>query len=88
MEDKFTMNLVWHNCKTYPPKEEYNSCLYVSNGNRITKAKYHHEYGWLDRESGIIIQDRYLHKYWWADIAQTIKTSQEFIEIKGETNND
>ncbi len=82
MKDKFTMNLVWHNCKTYPPKEEYNDNLYVSNGIWITKAKYHHEYGWLDRESGIRIQDRYLHEYWWADIKQTIDTSKEFKAIR------
>ena len=85
MKDKFTMSLVWHNCKTYPPKETFNNCLYVTDGIYITQAKYHREYGWIDKENGLRIQDESLHKYWWADLRQTIQTSQEFKEIM-ETN--
>lgn len=80
MNNKFTMELVWHNCKTYPPKEEYNDCLCMSNGNYITKVKYHRKYGWLDKESGIVIQDGDLYKYWWADIKQTVQGEPRFKE--------
>ena len=63
MKDKFTIGLVWHNCKTYPPKERYNDCLYVTDGNRIMQMEYHSEYGWIDTTSKLCISERYLHLY-------------------------
>ena len=30
--DKFKMELTWHNCKTCPPEECFNSYLLVTDG--------------------------------------------------------
>lgn len=30
---KMKMELVWHNCETCRPEEEYNACLYLTNGD-------------------------------------------------------
>lgn len=33
--DKFTMELVWHNCLTQHPKEFENNALIVTDGNNV-----------------------------------------------------
>ena len=77
MKNKFTMELVWHNCKTYPPKEEFNSSLIVTNGDSVLgmvwfSNKYHASgYGF--------IQD--LENWWWADIKQTVRGESRFKEL-------
>lgn len=82
MKDKFTMSLVWHNCKTCPPNEEYNSCLYVTKGGYIFKAVYYGPDAWINKENNCHLPYDELHKYWWADIIRTVATSQEFIDAR------
>ena len=43
--DKFKMELTWHNCKTYPPKEIYNPWLIYTDGNNIDSFAYYKKYG-------------------------------------------
>lgn len=78
--NKFTMELVWHNCKIYPPTEQFNSHLLVTDGVTI------HEMMW-DKTAfgdggflkvGLEIKGDDLHKYWWADINQTIQGEHRF----------
>ena len=78
MKDKFKIGLVWHNCHSCPPKEEYNGSLIVTNGIDVFKASYCKGLGFpvLDNTPDT------LSKYWWADIVQTIRTSDEFKQIK------
>ena len=72
--DKFKMELTWHNCKTYPPKEVYNPCLVITNGHSVDYCSYHKRYGFP-------VVDDVLHEYWWADISRTVRESKEFEEI-------
>lgn len=79
MNNKFTMELVWHNCKTYPPKEPYNPRLLVTDGTTI------HEMIWDEAFEGFLkigleIRDDDLNKYWWADIRQTVQGEPKFKE--------
>lgn len=78
MKNKFKMELTWHNCLTYPPKEYWNDNLYVTDGTCVHSVEYHKERGWWSRELGDYIPFNILHKYWWADIEQTVITSNEF----------
>lgn len=71
--DKFKMELTWHNCKTYPPKEKYNPWLVYTNG-------YHTDFCVYDKRYGFPIDEDDLHEYWWADIAQTVRGASEFKE--------
>ena len=78
MKDKFTIELTWHNCFTYPPKESWNNNLYISDGQYVSHATYDSHYGWFDRSAGDYIPFESLHEYYWADIEQTVQTSQAF----------
>lgn len=82
MKDKFTMSLVWHNCKTHPPKEKWNNNLYASDGQYVFEAEYDWQYGWFDKNAGDYIPFGELHEYWWADLEQTVQTSKEFAEVR------
>ena len=62
---KFKMQLVWHNCETCPPEEDYNECLIYTNGANI----YHCEYF---KEAGFPIKSEFLHDFWWADLHTTV----------------
>ena len=73
--DKFKIDLTWHNCKTCPPNEDYNSCLVITNGYNIDYCSYHKRYGFP-------IADDELHEYWWADIYRTVRESKEFKELR------
>ena len=75
--NKFKIELTWHNCKTYPPKETYNPFLIITNGSKTTCCSYHKNYGFP-------VEDEELHKYWWADISRTVSESNEFKEIYNE----
>ena len=81
MKDKFSISLVWHNCKTYPPEEEYNGNLYVTDGKWVFEAIYYTPDGWFDRVNDEQVPLTDLHNYWWADIEQTVQTSKEFAEV-------
>ena len=79
MNNKFTMELVWHNCKTCPPKESYNPRLLVTDGAII------HEMIWDEAFEGFLkigleIRGDDLNKYWWADIRQTVQGEPRFKE--------
>lgn len=81
---KFVMNLVWHNCKTYPPSEDYNPALIITDGNDVFGVKWHKEEGFYvsyDDEDRYLVPDAYEH-WWWADIEQTIRGCSEFTEVK------
>lgn len=70
------MELTWHNCKTYQPKEAANNCLIVTNGDRIYEAAWY-------APDGFMIYDKYddwwyglyeeLDGWWWADLKQTVQ---------------
>lgn len=73
--DKFKMELTWHNCKTRPPKEDYNPWLIYTNGYNIFDCAY-------CKEDGFQIKDDRLHEFWWADLLQTIHGTKEFKEVQ------
>jgi hypothetical protein len=74
MTNKFTMNLVWHNCKTHPPKEAFNDNLIMSNGVNVFDMVWsnNHYYAY---ESGYDLEN-----WWWADIKQTVRGELRFRE--------
>lgn len=72
MKDKFTKEVVWHNCATYPPSEVFNSHLFVAGGAEVFTVIYDRDLGWYHRGAGDFIPDQYLDKYWWADLDQTM----------------
>ena len=86
MKDKFIMNLVWHNCKTYPPQELYNTFLLATNGGDVHITRWHRAEGYeiVTADGYEYIKYNELEEWYWADIRQTVQTSQEFIKIKGE----
>lgn len=69
--DKFKMELTWHNCKTCPPKESFNSWLIITNGRNTDSFVYHDKYGFP-------VSDDKLHTYWWADLARTVRETKGF----------
>lgn len=75
--DKFKIELTWHNCKTYPPKEAFNPSLIYTNGYHIDSIAYYKNYGFP-------ISDDELHQYWWADIRRTVRESNKFQEANNE----
>lgn len=77
--DKFKMELTWHNCKTYPPKEIYNPWLIYTDGNNIDSFAYYKKYGFP-------VTDDELHKYWWADISRTVRESIKFEEFTNDNS--
>ena len=72
--DKFKMELTWHNCKTHPPKEAYNTWLIYTNGRDVSYFTY-------DRRYGFPVSDSMLHEFWWADLSRTVRESPEFMEV-------
>ncbi len=83
MKDKFAINLIWHNCKTYPPDEKWNDNLYITDGEYVFDAEYDWQRGWYNKYAGDYIPFGELSDWWWADIEQTVQTSKEFYEIRG-----
>lgn len=80
MHDKFKIELVWHNCKTYQPKEFENNNLIVIDGNNVYGMSWHRAEGyWIADESGLI-QLSDLENWWWADIEQTVQGEVKFRE--------
>lgn len=78
--NKFKMQLTWHNCLTYPPEEDHNDYLYITDGNRIYDVVYDVTFGWYNLLAHNYIKHEDLHKYWWADFNQTIQKTPEFKE--------
>ena len=77
MKDKFTTELVWHNCLTHPPREDFNANLCATNGRTAFGVKYD-KGEWYDREFDVIIPQYMLEDFWWADIVQTINGVADF----------
>lgn len=70
---KIKMELVWHNCKTCPPSEAYNECLYLWNGERVVQAEWYHD-AWHYEDGlcdDIMIASEDAEHMWWADLHQT-----------------
>lgn len=80
MKNKFKIELTWHNCLTYPPKEYWNKNLYISDGTYVSGVEYDKQYGWFDQSMGDYIPYQELYKYWWADLNQTVINCSEFKE--------
>lgn len=78
---KFTMELVWHNCETYPPEEAMNDSLVMTNGVDVFRAFWYRPNGFMidinnnDNWHGIY-EDQ--DKWWWADIRQTVRGEPKF----------
>ena len=69
--NKMKMELVWHNCKTCPPEEVQNECLFVTNGDGVFEVEWDNGY-WIDHSGRRLrnIEERG-EEFWWADIDQT-----------------
>lgn len=78
MCNKFTMELVWHNCKTCPPEEDHNFCLVLSDGEGFWIVEYYAQYGWFEKSCGLQFNKEDLSRLYWADLSQTIKKTNEF----------
>ena len=70
---KIQMRLIWHNCKTCPPDEMYNECLYVWTGERVVQAEwFHNAWHYKDELCDIItIKSEDAKHMWWADLHYT-----------------
>ena len=82
MENKFKMELVWHNCETYPPKEFKNDHLIVTDGVNVFGMSWHRAEGYFIAEENEIkpLSLSELNKWWWADIEQTVQGAAKFRE--------
>lgn len=76
MVNKFKMELVWHNCATYLPKEATNDNLIATNGEDVYEAFWYAPDGFMIRSKSL---DKWLglyddlDKWWWADLHQTVQ---------------
>ena len=78
---KFTMELVWHNCKTHPPKELCNDDLIGTNGHYVFNMSWFKDKGFFIEVNGgndHKIQEVFLGDWWWADIQQTAQNEPRF----------
>lgn len=82
--DKFTMDLVWHDCNTNPPKENMNPCLIVTDGSSLWSAFYKDGRFTL---TPLRINSEHAprEKKWWADPYQTIGGCERFKEEQRES---
>ena len=80
MINKFTMELVWHSCDSYPPKEDYNACLYVTDGYVVFPMRWKRDTDWQRFDNGAWYIEPGINakEYWWADITQTVQGVLEF----------
>lgn len=78
---KFKMELVWHNCDNCLPEEDYNPCLYVTDGHTIMPMRWKRDSNWqrFENDGWYIEQGINSNGYWWADIQQTIRGTKDFI---------
>lgn len=78
--DKLLMELVWHNCKTCPPEELFNKCLFITNGTNFMQARWDRDVGYIGDNCMIEPIKDNAEQWWWADIVQT--TTKFFRELK------
>lgn len=72
---KHTMELVWHSCTSYLPKEDYNPGLYVTDGKEVFPVIWRRDKdGWQRFSAGKWYIEPGVNSdgYWWADLVQTI----------------
>lgn len=79
--NKFTMELVWHNCETNKPKEIENDFLIMTDGVDVYEAYWYAtngfmilnrtEHWWYKINEG-------LNEWYWADIEQTVRGDLRF----------
>lgn len=79
MNNKFTMELVWHNWETCPPEEDHNFCLVLSDGEGFWIVEYYAQYGWFCDDGTPITKEEFKTLYW-ADLSQTISKCNKFKE--------
>ena len=86
MDNKFTMELVFHNCDTNQPKEFENNSLIITDSKNVYPLFWHRAEGYMVvTENGIIdIKLSELSNWWWTDIEQTVQGDMRF---KKEENN-
>lgn len=82
MKDKFKINLVWHNCKTCPPEEDWNDQLVITDGVHTTVTQYEKPDIWYDFADECFIPEPDLSEYWWADVRQTMASSIELMDAR------
>lgn len=82
MHNKFTMEIVWHNCLTNPPKEFSNRHLIVTDGSNVFRMVWNKVEGYfilgLKKIDNKKIDN--LKDWWWADIEQTVQGEVKFRE--------
>ena len=80
MNNKFTMEIVWHNCKTNPPKEFENNALIATDGVNVYDMSWHKVDGYFISVDGFVlpINNSCLEYWWWADVEQTVHNEQRF----------
>lgn len=80
MDNKFTMGLVWHNCETYPPKENYNDNLIATDGVVVLDMVWRKETGYFVGRNGWsqVLEPSELKTWWWADLQQTVRNFQRW----------
>lgn len=80
---KFTMELVWHNCLEYPPKETTNDSLIMTDGSDVFEASWYKPDGFMirtkDEWRGVYVNQE---NWWWADVRQTVQGDRRFNEYK------
>lgn len=80
MSNKFKMELTWHSCTDCLPEEDYNPCLYVTDGSEVFPTTWKRDYGW----PRFVVGGCYIEpgvnsdKYWWADLEQTVRSEERF----------
>ena len=80
MYDRFTMELVWHNCLTNPPKEFSNNNLIVTDGSNVFGMSWHRAEGYYIEDGLSLRRLGDLKHWWWADIEQTVQGESKFGE--------
>ena len=78
--NKFKMELTWHSCTTCLPEEDYNPCLYVTDGNSVFGTTWKRDPNWQRFEHGKWYIEPGINSdgYWWADIEDTVRKTKQF----------
>ena len=80
---KFVMPLTWHNCRTYPPSEDYNPSLIITDGKEIFDMRWDKDEGFYVNcsEGYMRLQPIVYGRWWWADLEQTVKNCKEWSDV-------
>lgn len=76
---KLPIELIWHNCLYYPPLEDSNLDLIITDGNNTFNAAYTDKLGWLNKHDDVYIPYNSLNEYYWADIKRTVKENNNLF---------